>query len=84
MSLMTIAPANTGDQPEPTSYQQGYLDGQLAALTHLPSRRAHARASMAAQYDTDYATGYMDGFLDQTAENAAHRLRALLAPTLTE
>lgn len=81
MTTMTLAPANTGDQPEPTSYEAGRLDGQLAALTRFPSRRAHAIAAMAEQYDEDYADGYLDGFLDQTAENAAQRLRDLLAPS---
>lgn len=73
-------PETTTTSPDDPSYRDGRLDGQLAAITRLSSRRAHARAAMAAQYDRAYADGYMDGFLDQTAANAAHRLKALLAP----
>lgn len=78
MSVMTPEP--TTIRPDDNdSYQQGYTDGELAALTRLPSRRAHARAAMAHPYDPNYAAGYTDGYLDQTAQNAAVRLRALLA-----
>jgi hypothetical protein len=78
MSLMTLAPATTGDQPEPGSYEQGYLDGQLAALTRLSSRRAHARAAMAQPYDPAYAEGYLDGFDHQTDLNAQKRFNTIL------
>jgi hypothetical protein len=72
-------PETTTTNPDDPSYRDGRLDGELAAITRLSSRRAHARASMAAPYDQAYADGYMDGFLDQTAANAAHRIKALLA-----
>lgn len=78
MSLMTLAPANTGDEPEPTSYDQGYLDGQLAAVDRLSSRRARARAAMAAPYDPDYADGYLDGFDHQTDTNARIRFNQVI------
>ncbi|PBC72329.1 MULTISPECIES: hypothetical protein [unclassified Streptomyces] len=55
------------------SFEDGYLDGGLAALTGLPSRRAHARIAMAEQYDPLYAQGYSDGYLNTTAVNAALR-----------
>jgi hypothetical protein len=71
MSLMTIAPANTGDEQPKTSYDHGLIDGSLAAITRLPSRRAHAIASMADQYDPLYAQGYMDGYLHQIQVTAA-------------
>jgi hypothetical protein len=77
MSLMT--PETTTTNPDDPSYREGRLDGELAAITRLSSRRAHARAAMAAPYDQAYADGYIDGFLDQTAANAAHRLKTLLA-----
>jgi hypothetical protein len=73
MTTMTIAPAGLGDEQPKTSYDAGLLDGQLAAVTRLPSRRAHAIASMADQYDPLYAQGYIDGYLHQTNVNAAHR-----------
>ncbi|MFC9497690.1 hypothetical protein [Streptomyces sp. NPDC056982] len=69
MTAMTIHtnPAPTGD-----SYNDGYSDGELAAITQLPSRRAHARAAMADEHDPLYAQGYIDGFLHATAVNAAY------------
>jgi hypothetical protein len=77
MTTMTLDLAPTGDQ-EPGSYEQGRLDGQLAALTRLPSRRAHARAAMARPYDPAYADGYLDGFDHQTDINAQLRLHHIL------
>jgi hypothetical protein len=47
------------------SYNDGYTDGELAAITHLSSRRIHARASMADPYDPLYAQGLIDGYLHQ-------------------
>lgn len=82
MTTMTFAPANTGDDEQPeNSYDTGHTDGELAAITGLSSRRAHARASMAHPYDPLYAGGYIDGYLHQIQVNAALRLRALLAPS---
>lgn len=60
------------DAPD-NSFDAGYLDGELAAITQLPSRRAHARISMAEPYDPMYAQGYADGYLNTTAVNAAAR-----------
>lgn len=77
MSLMTLAPADTGDEPEPTSYDQGHLDGRLAAADRLSARRARAIASMASQYDPAYAEGYLDGFDHQTDINARIRFQQL-------
>lgn len=72
MSVMTIAPNLPGpDDENDNSYTTGYSDGELAAITRLSSRRAHARAAMADQYDPLYAQGYIDGYLHQTAVNAA-------------
>ena len=53
------------------SYNDGYTDGELAAITKLSSRRVHARASMADQYDPLYAQGYIDGYLHAIQVNAA-------------
>lgn len=55
------------------SFDAGYLDGELAAVTKLPSHRAHTRIAMAEQYDPMYAQGYADGYLNATAVNAALR-----------
>lgn len=54
------------------SFNAGYLDGELAAMTGLSSRRATARIEMAADYDPMYAQGYSDGYLNATDVNAAH------------
>ncbi|MEZ7005615.1 hypothetical protein [Streptomyces sp. AD55] len=54
------------------SYLDGYTDGELAAITHLPSRRVHARATMADPYDPLWAQGLIDGYLHATAVNTAH------------
>ena len=60
MSLMTPESTPTGSAD---SYNDGMVDGELAAITGLPSRRVHARASMADQYDVLYAQGLIDGYL---------------------
>ena len=61
MSLMSTepTPTNPGDG---NSYNDGYTDGELAAITNLSSRRVHARASMADPYDPHYAQGLIDGY----------------------
>ena len=79
MSIMTIAPAHTGDEQPKTSYDDGLIDGALAAITRLSSRRVHARAAMADEYDPLYAQGLIDGYLHQIQVNAARRLRNFLA-----
>ncbi|MEU7435696.1 hypothetical protein AB0B07_33385 [Streptomyces sioyaensis] len=56
------------DVPD-NSFDAGYLDGELAAITGLTSRRAHARIAMAETYDRLYAQGYSDGYLNATAVN---------------
>ncbi|AKZ60772.1 hypothetical protein SAM23877_p063 (plasmid) [Streptomyces ambofaciens ATCC 23877] len=47
------------------SYNAGYFDGELDAISKLPARQAHDRASMADQYDRLWAQGYADGYLHQ-------------------
>jgi hypothetical protein len=69
MSAMT--PETTNTPPAGNSYDDGYTDGELAAITHLPSARVHARASMADMYDPLYAQGLIDGYLHAIAVNAA-------------
>ena len=66
MSILPLAYAATGNGG-PNSYNAGYTDGEFAALEQLSSRRAHARAAMADQYDPLYAQGYIDGYLHQIA-----------------
>lgn len=61
--------------PETTTYDDGLLDGELAAITNLPSHRVHARAAMADDYDPLYAQGLIDGYLHAIAVNAAHALK---------
>ncbi|CAM5493534.1 MULTISPECIES: hypothetical protein [Streptomyces] len=67
----THTPYGTPDGTPDDSFEAGMLDGELAAMTGLNSRRAHARISMAEQYDPMYAQGYSDGYLNTTALNAA-------------
>lgn len=70
MSAMT--PETTNTSPAGNSYDDGYTDGELAAITRLSSARVHARASMADMYDPLYAQGLIDGYLHAIAVNAAH------------
>lgn len=70
MSLMTVTAAAT-DEPY-DSRADGYLDGQIDALTALPEHYAEARASMADPHDPVYAQAYRDGYLHATALNAAY------------
>jgi hypothetical protein len=69
MSIMTPEP--TAANQSGNSYDDGYTDGELAAITSLSSRRVHARASMADQYDPLYAQGLIDGYLHAIQVNAA-------------
>lgn len=69
MSAMT--PETTNTPPADSSYNDGYTDGELAAITHLSSARVHARAAMADMYDPLYAQGLTDGYLHAIAVNAA-------------
>lgn len=63
--MTTMSPETTGTGPNPTSYDDGYTEGELAAITQLPAARAMARAAMADQYDPFWAQGYADGYLNQ-------------------
>ncbi|MGW0948476.1 hypothetical protein ACWD4O_38800 [Streptomyces sp. NPDC002623] len=54
------ANASNGD-----SYDAGYLDGELDAISKLPAAEATARASMADPYDPLWAQGYADGYLNE-------------------
>ncbi|MFF9003724.1 hypothetical protein ACF1GW_39165 [Streptomyces achromogenes] len=69
MSLQAPEPTTTG--PSNNSYDDGYTDGELAAITNLPSRRVHARAAMADPHDFLYAQGLIDGYLHAIQVNAA-------------
>lgn len=65
-------PENAAIGPDATnSYDDGLLDGELAAITGLSSARVHARANMADPYDPLWAQGYIDGYLHAIAVNAA-------------
>lgn len=74
MTTMTIA-MNPAGPADGDSYNTGYSDGELAAITLLPARRAMARASMADLYDPLYAQGYSDGYLHGIEVNAAYAER---------
>lgn len=70
MSILTIAPATT-EPSDGNSYDIGYFEGELDALTKAPSRIVHDRASMADQYDPLWAQGLIDGYLHQIQVTAA-------------
>ena len=63
MTTMTIATGNTPSNGG--SYDAGYFDGELDAISKLPAAQAHARASMADPHDALWAQGYSDGYLHQ-------------------
>lgn len=63
MTTMTITPHNTPNGDD--SYNAGYFDGELDAISKLPAIQAHARASMADPHDPLWAQGYADGYLNQ-------------------
>lgn len=70
---MSITFFETTDTPAAgNSYDDGYFDGELDAITKLPARTAMDRAAMADQYDPLWAQGYADGFLNQI--QVAHAL----------
>ena len=71
MSIQIIEPAAIGPDDNSASYNDGHSDGELAAITRLSSRRVHARAAMADEYDPDYAQGLIDGYLHQIQVIAA-------------
>lgn len=64
MSITTFATTPTSPDND-DSYNAGYFDGELDAISKLPARMATDRASMADQYDPLWAQGYADGYLHQ-------------------
>lgn len=63
MSITTFETTNT--PPAGNSYEDGYFDGELDAISKLPAHTAMNRVAMADQYDPLWADGYADGFLHQ-------------------
>ena len=63
MSSPTFAPVTTPNGDD--SYNAGYFDGELDAISKLPAAQATARASMADPHDPLWAQGYADGYLNQ-------------------
>ena len=64
MSITTFETTPTSPDND-DSYNAGYFDGELDAISKLPARTATNRASMADQYDRLWAQGYADGYLHQ-------------------
>jgi hypothetical protein len=64
MTIQTIAPTTPAPDDD-NSYNAGYFDGELDAISKLPARMATDRAAMAEQYDPLWAQGYADGYLNQ-------------------
>jgi hypothetical protein len=63
--MTTQIPETTAMNPADDSYNAGYFDGELDAISKLPARTAMARVSMADQHDPLWADGYADGYLHQ-------------------
>jgi hypothetical protein len=75
--MTTMTPETTTPSPDDeNSYNTGYDDGELAAITKLPARRAMARAAMADKYDPLWAQGFADGYLHQIQVTAALNSKA--------
>ncbi|MDX2658312.1 hypothetical protein PV402_39695 [Streptomyces scabiei] len=64
MTIQTLAPANDS-RGDNNSYDAGYFDGELDAISKLPAALANNRASMADPHDPLWAQGYADGYLNQ-------------------
>lgn len=62
---MSLTATETTPTPNSSSYDAGYFDGELDAISKLPAAEATARASMADPYDPIWAQGYADGYLNQ-------------------
>lgn len=72
---ITLPEPLAGNPAGDPSYNAGELDGELAAITGLPSDRVHARAAMAHPYDPDYAAGLVDGYLAEIERAYAYAER---------
>jgi hypothetical protein len=70
MTTMTFTPANTGSGDK--SYNAGYTDGELDAISKLPAAMANTRISLAEPHDPLWAQGYTDGYLDEIQRNHAY------------
>lgn len=64
MTTHSIETAPIGPD-DSNSYDAGYFDGELDAISKLPAVIATQRASMADPYDPLWAQGYADGYLHQ-------------------
>ena len=64
MTAMTVHTSQSRPDND-ASYNAGFLDGELDAISKLPAALATARASMATPHDPMWADGYSDGYLAQ-------------------
>lgn len=79
MSVMTVHTSQTPADDD-KSYEIGFLDGELDAVSKLPARLAMARASMATPHNPMWAQGYDDGYLSAIGLNAATLPTAVAEP----
>ncbi|WP_329126198.1 hypothetical protein [Streptomyces sp. NBC_01353] len=76
MSIETFTSASTGEGDK--SWDDGFIDGELAAISGLSARRALARHEMANDHDPMYAAAYWESYartcdyLDLLRQNAAN------------
>jgi hypothetical protein len=63
--MTTMTTATNTPSPSGDSYDDGYFDGELDAISKLPAIQVEARASMGAEHDDLWAQGYSDGYLNQ-------------------
>lgn len=73
MTALTVHSTTTGND-DGDSYNIGYFEGELDAITHLPRSIALARVSMAGAHNHLWAQGYQDGYLHQTQVTQALEL----------
>lgn len=71
MTTMTFTTA-TGYDAE-ASYQAGFLDGELDAVSQLPAEMHTVRASWGDLHDPMWAAGYTDGFIHATTLNGLNQ-----------
>ena len=76
MTAMTVHTSQSRPDGD-ASYEAGFLDGELDAISQLPAHLATARASMAGPHDPMWAAGYDDGFIHATTINALNRQESI-------
>ncbi|NUQ95823.1 MAG: hypothetical protein HOY79_04440 [Streptomyces sp.] len=72
MTVMTVHTSEPGSNADET-YNNGFLDGELDAISKLPAALHTVRASWGDLYAPVWAQGYTDGFQAATETNHANQ-----------